>query len=178
MADSRIKSVSELLSAFFDQDMAKKGEDYVGFSRSWKSIAGSRLGEHSHPADLRHGLLIVEAEHQGWMQLLQLQQDKMLEEIQRKFPDLGIRGMAFRLGKPAAPPRAVGVAGGLGKARPAEPVIPKAPERGAEGRSGAGEAGPEVDGAIPKPGDAVQKKRSLPPDLAAMFAKIRKNIEK
>ena len=160
MADSRIKSVSELLSAFFDQDMAKKGEDYAGFSRSWKSIAGPRLGEHSHPSDLRHGLLIVESEHQGWMQLLQLQQDKMLEEIQRKFPDLGVTGMAFRLGKAAAPPPAV-VGAGQGKARPPEPVAPRAPEGGAERR-----------------GDGSEKKRSLPPDLAAMFAKIRKNLEK
>ena len=122
MADSRIKSVSELLSAFFDQDMAKKGEDYAGFNRSWKSIAGSRLGEHSHPSDLRHGLLIVEAEHQGWMQLLQLQQDKMLEEIRRKFPDLGVTGMAFRLGKAAAPQAVAGVGAGRGEARPAGPV--------------------------------------------------------
>ena len=94
--------------------MAKKGEEYAGFNRSWKSIAGSRLGEHSHPSDLRHGLLIVEAEHQGWMQLLQLQQDKMLAEIRRKFPDLGVTGMAFRLGKAAAPQGAAGVGGGAG----------------------------------------------------------------
>jgi len=176
--------------------MAKKGEDYVGFSRSWKSIAGSRLGEHSHPADLRHGLLIVEAEHQGWMQLLQLQQDRMLEEIQRKFPDLEITGMAFRLGKAAAPPQVVVAASlagkGQGVARPAGPAEMAAPEAkqaakpatkqatepdglAAPGQDKAGEAAD----APPKARSSLgEKKRNLPPELVAMFAKIRKNIEK
>ena len=52
------------------------------------------------PSDIKRGILIVEAEHQGWMQLLQLQQDRILEEIELKFPDLKIRGIAFKLGNP------------------------------------------------------------------------------
>lgn len=98
MADSRIKSASEILSAFFDRDLVKQGEYYALFDKSWKTIAGARLAPHSRPVDIRHGLLIVETEHQGWIQLLQIQQDKMLGEIQRRFPELGVRTMAFRLG--------------------------------------------------------------------------------
>ena len=81
MADSRIKSASEILSAFFDRDLVRRGEYYALFDRSWKSIAGGRLAPHSKPIDIKHGVLIVETEHQGWMQLLQLQQDRMLGEI-------------------------------------------------------------------------------------------------
>ena len=163
MADSRIKSVSELLSSFFDQDLVKKGELYSGFGRSWKTIAGSRLGEHSRPVDIRRGILIVETEHQGWMQLLQLQQDKILEEIGRKFPDLKIRGIAFKLGDPAK----VGV--------PAASVL-AAPSREPRLKP---EPAPEPEFETEKEAnDKIGGKESLPPDMVAMFARIKKNIKK
>jgi hypothetical protein len=165
MADSRIKSVSELLSSFFDQDTVKKGELYSSFGHSWKTIAGSRLGEHSHPVDIKHGILIVETEHQGWMQLLQLQQDKMLEETQQRFPDLGIRGIAFRLGNPAGPVSGAAVERTwVGTATPS-PVTPS----------------PQVPNPVPGKGAAGGKDGTegrLPPDLEAMFARIKKNIGK
>ena len=99
MADSRIKSASEILAGFFDREVAAAAGEYQGFSMAWKTIAGPRLGEHSRPRDIRHGILLVEAEHQGWIQLLSMQQDRIVAEIRRRFPSLGIRGMAFRLGE-------------------------------------------------------------------------------
>ena len=163
MADSRIKSVSELLSSFFDQDLVKKGELYSGFGRSWKTIAGSRLGEHSRPVDIHRGILIVEAEHQGWMQLLQLQQDKIMEEIGRKFPDLKISGIAFKLGDPAKPGApAATVLASLPRESLQESRLPTAPEYETEK-----EANEKIGG-----------KGSLPPDMVAMFARIKKNIKK
>lgn len=160
MADSRIKSVSELLSSFFDKDLVKKGELYSGFGRSWKTIAGSRLGEHSHPVDIKRGILIVEAEHQGWMQLLQLQQDRILEEIGRKFPALEIRGIAFKLGSPA-------------------PLA--ALTRSAENDAGAPrrDMGSENESEAEKvPNEKTGAEQGLPPDMVAMFARIKKNIKK
>jgi hypothetical protein len=97
MADSRIKSASEILAGFFDRELASAGGEYRGFSQAWKNIAGPRLGEHSRPRDIKHGILLVEAEHQGWIQLLLMQQNRIIAEIGRRFPSLGIRGMAFRL---------------------------------------------------------------------------------
>ncbi|TXT51142.1 MAG: hypothetical protein FD137_118 [Spirochaetes bacterium] len=97
MADSRIKSASEILAGFFDREVASAGGEYRGFSQAWKNIAGPRLGEHSYPRDIKHGILLVETEHQGWIQLLLMQQNRIVAEISKKFPSLGIRGMAFRL---------------------------------------------------------------------------------
>jgi len=158
MADSRIKSVSDLLSSFFDKDIAREGQQISGFGRAWKTIAGLRLGEHSHPADIKHGILIVETEHQGWTQLLQLQQDRILEEIQRRFPDLGIRGIAWRLGNE---PKVVAVAATARVQPAAEPVASVA------------------ENETEKPEDrTAEEKRGLPPDMVATFARIRKNINK
>lgn len=162
MADSGAKSVSELLSAFFDHDMAAKGASYSGFGRAWKSIAGTRLGEHSRPADIRHGILIVEAEHQGWMQLLQLQQDRILEEIGRRFPELEIGGIAFRLSR-----------GDF--ARPEETPAPAAPEA-LSARDKAPEAAADAIAAAASDA-ASEAKSGLPPEILAMFSRIRKNTK-
>jgi hypothetical protein len=156
MADSRIKSASELLSTFFDADMAAKGREYSGFSRSWRTIAGPRLGEHTKPVDIRHGILIIEAEHQGWMQLLQMEQDRLLEDIGRNYADLGIRGIAFRLSNGSLSPQAK-----------AEPALPKAAERQ--------ETAPPAE-AEPAPERPIPDKNELPGDLLAKFAVIRKHL--
>lgn len=162
MEDSRVKRASTLLSSFFDQETLKKGQDYAQFNHAWKSIAGSRLGDHSRPADIRHGVLIVETEHSGWIQLLQLHQEKILDEIGRRYPDLGITGLAFRIGNDAqngsneiAPP-----------AKEEKKAVAEAPEQvGAQ----SGAAGP-----FPAP----QMEHDLPPELKRLFARIKRNIEK
>ncbi len=173
MADSRIKSVSDLLSSYFDKNLIQEGQQLSGFGRAWKTIAGARLGEHSHPADIRHNILIVETEHQGWTQLLQLQQDRILEEIQRRFPDLGIRGIAWRLGNE---PRLVAAA----KVQPsAGPVAPVEALASAASATSATSATSTAENETEKPGDVkTEEKRGLPPDMVASFARIRKNINK
>lgn len=98
MDDSRAKSVSQLLSAFFDEKTLQRGEQYLQFSRSWRSIVGDRLADHSKPADIRHGILLVETDHSGWIQLLQLKQERILGEIKKRYPELEIHGLAFRIG--------------------------------------------------------------------------------
>lgn len=164
MADSGAKSVSELLSAFFDHDMAAKGASYSGFGRAWKTIAGTRLGEHSRPADIRHGILIVEAEHQGWMQLLQLQQDHILEEIKRRFPELEIGGIAFRLshGDFSAPAETKETKNAGREASLPETAAPRPPSEAEKAAEAAAEA-------------ASEAKSGLPPEILAMFSRIRKN---
>ncbi len=176
MADSRIKSASEILSAFFDRDLVKQGEYYALFDRSWKNIAGARLAPHSRPTEIRHGVLFVETEHQGWMQLLQLQQDRMLDEIQRRFPDLGVRSLAFRLGNAEGSDRdfrrenAAGEAplpetAGAAAAAPTAPVASTARTE------------PEAPSAAATPA-APAASSPLPGEIRDMFEKIRKNIRR
>jgi hypothetical protein len=103
MGDSRIKDVSALLAAFFDGDKLRRGEGYANFFSSWEKIVGPRLAAHSKVADIDKGFLIVEAEHPGWIQLLQLRQSSILEDVARRYPELTLRGIAFRLVGQAAP---------------------------------------------------------------------------
>jgi hypothetical protein len=97
MDDSRIKNVSSLLSSFFDEEKLHRGERYSDFFSSWPALVGSRLAAHSRVADIDKGILVVEAEHPGWIQLLQLRQSAILDSVARRFPELGLRGIVFRL---------------------------------------------------------------------------------
>ena len=60
---------------------------------------------HSRIRELEQGLLLVEADHPGWIQILQTKQVELLSAVQRRHPDLGIRGITFRLSRePFVPP--------------------------------------------------------------------------
>lgn len=99
MDDSRVKDAASLLSAFFDEEKLTKGGRYAAFFSSWKALVGDRLAAHSWIADIDRGVLIVEAEHPGWIQLLQLKQREILAAIAAAYPDFALKSIVFRLGK-------------------------------------------------------------------------------
>jgi hypothetical protein len=86
-----------------DEELAGKAERASGFFRSWKQVVGERLSAHSRVAELERGIVIVEADHPSWIQLLQLRQEEILGSIKRGWPELQVRGVAFRLGNGRAP---------------------------------------------------------------------------
>lgn len=58
---------------------------------------GSNLYTHSRIIDLKNGILLVEADHPGWIQTLRLYQKYILNGLMRKLPNLKISSLAFRL---------------------------------------------------------------------------------
>ena len=54
---------------------------------------------HSRIRELERGVLLVEADHPGWIQILQTRQRELLSAVQRRYPELNIRGIAFRLSR-------------------------------------------------------------------------------
>jgi hypothetical protein len=97
MGGSGIKDVSSLLSAFFDGETAKAAARAAGFFGGWAQIVGERLAAHSRISEIERGIVIVEAEHPGWIQVLQLRQSDILESLRQRFPELGLRAIVFRL---------------------------------------------------------------------------------
>jgi predicted nucleic acid-binding Zn ribbon protein len=90
----------DLLSAILpERDALDKAHEYHRLFSSWRAIAGERLAAHSHLIELEHSVLLVEAEHPGWIQLLQMEQERLLSNARRLFPELGITGIAFRLSR-------------------------------------------------------------------------------
>ncbi len=155
MEESRIKDVGTLLAAFFDEAKLRQGGHYAQFFESWRDVVGDRLAAHSRVVDLDKGILMIEAEHPGWIQMLQLRQTKTLEALTSRFPDLGLRGIAFRLagsdyGKPKAQPAVDPVE--VSEDEAAEETIPEiAPEPENEARD------PEFTAALNSLKKAIQE---------------------
>ena len=92
-----MKKIGDLLGAFFDDEILKTAKGYSAVFTSWRNIVGEHLAAHSRIVELEKAVLIVEADHPGWIQLLQLEQARILENVKKMFPDLEINAISMRL---------------------------------------------------------------------------------
>jgi hypothetical protein len=160
MGDSRIKDVSSLLSAFFDEDKLRRGERYSDFFSSWSALVGAKLAAHSRIVDVDKGLLIIEADHPGWIQLLQMRQSTILEAIAQRFPEFSLRGIVFRTtGQGAAPrPRSADVDG----------TAPEPQDVAEDGMQG--------DEGVPPQEESSQTQKDMDPALRSLFDSLKKTM--
>ncbi|GHV03679.1 hypothetical protein FACS189485_07450 [Spirochaetia bacterium] len=98
-----MKRAGELLSAFFDEGLIKKAQGYSNLFSAWQKITAKcgipAAADHSRIRELERCVLLIEADHPGWVQLLQTKQQKLLSDAQRRFPDLTITGISFMLSR-------------------------------------------------------------------------------
>ena len=137
-----MRKAGDVVTAFFanryGSEFIETARSTAGLFSSWKGIVAEvwprtydteqsiedvpAAAVHSQIKELERGVLLVEADHPGWIQILQTRQGELLSAVQKKFPDLGIRGIAFRLSR-----ESFSYTGG--KPRFAE-AIPSAPAEG------------------------------------------------
>jgi predicted nucleic acid-binding Zn ribbon protein len=98
-----VKKAGELLAAFFDRQTFNAAKEYSDLFSSWQSIAGETLAAHSRIRELEHSVLLVEADHPGWIQILQTKEKNLLDALRRRFPDRHITGISFRLSRDPPP---------------------------------------------------------------------------
>ena len=105
--------VAALLRENYGKEFMETARSSAGLFSSWSRIVAevwSRAEEgavndipavavHSRIHELERGLLLAETDHPGWIMLLQTRQKELLSLVQRKFPELGIEGIAFRLSR-------------------------------------------------------------------------------
>jgi hypothetical protein len=98
-----MKRAGDLLSVIFDEKILKKARGYSDLFSSWEEIAKRQgitaAAAHSRVVELERFVLLVEADHPGWIQLLQTKQRELLSAVQRRFPELTITGISFRLSR-------------------------------------------------------------------------------
>lgn len=89
----------DILKSFLSFYHLEKGEKYVALFSGWRQIAGEDISSHTRIIDIRHDALVVEVDHPGWMQVLQMKQAEILARIGSRYPELGIRLLQMRLVK-------------------------------------------------------------------------------
>jgi hypothetical protein len=98
-----MRKVGDLLSLIIDEKMIHKAQGYSTLFASWtrltKKYGIAAAADHSRIRELDRNILLVEADHPGWIQILQTKEHKLLAELQGQFPDLGIAGISFRLSR-------------------------------------------------------------------------------
>jgi len=92
-----MKKAGDLLSSFLDKRVLEGAREYSDLFTAWETIAGENVAAHSRIVELDRSVLQVEADHPGWIQILQTRQADLLERIRRRFPQLNIAGISFRL---------------------------------------------------------------------------------
>ena len=94
-----MKKAGELLSAFLDEKVLNAAREYSALFSSWQSIAGDKLAAHSRIRELERSIVLVEADHPGWIQILQTKEKDLLDALRRRFPEQSITGISFRLSR-------------------------------------------------------------------------------
>ncbi|MDR1636064.1 MAG: DUF721 domain-containing protein [Treponema sp.] len=98
-----MKRAGELLSVFFDEKLLKKAKNYSDLFSSWARITEksgiAAVAGYSRLKEFERGIILIEADHPGWVQILQTGEQRLLKNIRRLFPELDIRGISFMLSR-------------------------------------------------------------------------------
>ena len=80
--EGQMKKVGEILSVLFDKETLDKARGYKGLFASWEEVVKacgvSGAAAHSRIAALARGVARIEADHPGWVQILQAKQRPLL----------------------------------------------------------------------------------------------------
>ena len=104
--------VSALFREQFGSEFMETARSTAGLFSSWVQVVAEAWPQggsadlpaaavHSRIRELERGMLLVEADHPGWIQILQTKQGELLSSVQRRYPELNIQGIAFRLSRPS-----------------------------------------------------------------------------
>ena len=94
-----MKKVGDLLREYLREKGWLAGNPYEPLFKEWQRIAGEAVAPHARLIDVKEGILIVEVDHPGWLQMLQLRTAALLEAARRAAPQGRIEGIRIRLGR-------------------------------------------------------------------------------
>lgn len=92
-----MRKAGDILKVFLDRNTTEDAEYYHKFFTGWRHVVGERIAAHSEVRDIRNGLVIVEVDHPGWIQIIQLKQAQFVDVLRKKYPTLGIRGLKLQI---------------------------------------------------------------------------------
>lgn len=160
----KLKESSDVMTAWQQTLNSIKGYQNDG---SKPADYGSQLADHSQIIDLKDGVLIVETDHPGRIQMFQLYKNFILNGLKRKIPDIPIRNIVFKLNKIEK------VSGEL--RMPTREEMDKAVAAQAGQNTATRAASAAINPAQPV---ISEKTSSLPPELQEMFASMKADVDR
>jgi predicted nucleic acid-binding Zn ribbon protein len=81
-----VRKVGDVLRDFLKERGWPAEDPYGPLFRGWEDIAGPELGTRSRVVEVEDGVIVVEVEHPGWLQMLQLKKRSLLEAARKAVP--------------------------------------------------------------------------------------------
>jgi len=105
--EQNIVSAADMITSVFSNLDRQTLEESGKLIDTWKRVVskvrsagrdyGEQLCAHTAPVQFEKGVLLAEADHPGWIQILQLYSKFILKGLQRAAPELGITTLSFKL---------------------------------------------------------------------------------
>jgi predicted nucleic acid-binding Zn ribbon protein len=93
-----VRKVGDVLRDFLKERGWPAEDPYAALFRGWEDIAGPELGARSRVVEVEDGVIVVEVDHPGWLQMLQLRKRAVLEAARKAVPDGRIEDLRGRIG--------------------------------------------------------------------------------
>ncbi|MGP1587484.1 MAG: hypothetical protein ACTTHG_04000 [Treponemataceae bacterium] len=111
MSIVNFRKTDEIIGQIFgNSDNNEKFKQAIELNNKWEKIVGSisssmndknRLGQflaaHTRIIDLKNKILMIETDHPGYIQILQMYNSYILRGIKMKYPQLEINSIAYKL---------------------------------------------------------------------------------
>jgi predicted nucleic acid-binding Zn ribbon protein len=98
-----MKKAGDILPLILNDKILKKSQGYSELFLSWELLTEeshiAAAAGHSRIKELEGSVLLVEADHPGWIQILNTKQKELLDILHRRFPQFSITGISFRLSR-------------------------------------------------------------------------------
>lgn len=95
--NAEFHTASDVVNKFFSGISVEKMNEANGFLRTWNEVVGTNIAAHSQVIDVDRGAVIVEVDHPGWAQQIQLKKRTILDRLKKGFPDLEIKNLVIRV---------------------------------------------------------------------------------
>lgn len=92
-----MQRVGDLLKAFLSSRLTHDGERVVELVAAWQEVAGD-ASAHVRVRDLRSGIIVLEADHPGWGQLMGMRKPAILRVLRERFPEMDLRDVRVVVG--------------------------------------------------------------------------------
>jgi hypothetical protein len=85
-----MKKASRIVEALFRDKRIDDADTYFSLFGSWRDIAGPDLADHCDLVDIRNNTAVIAVDHPGWMQLFQMEKNRILKTLKKKYPSLSL----------------------------------------------------------------------------------------
>lgn len=104
MDSDSVRKAGDILKSLLDENQNKEAQQYYRFFSAWDEILGERLAGRTRAVELKGKTLIVEVDHPGWIQLLDMRKAHIIHELGERFPGLEVEKIRYYVaGEPNTP---------------------------------------------------------------------------